>query len=86
MTTGVDNQLAKILVARERMSTAIIQADEMCRRAFWTKTPYPLHSSDQCKQASLNVVRLAAEYEKILDETEKIPFVSVKTTTNVTKN
>lgn len=85
MTTGADKQFEKFLVARERMSTAIVKADELCRRALWSKT-YPLHSSEQCKQASLDVVRLAAEYEKILDETEKIPFVTVKTTTNVTKN
>ena len=70
MTTSVNDQFVKILVARERVSTATIKADELCRRAIWSNN-YPLHSSEQCKQASLNVVRLATEYEKILNEVEQ---------------
>lgn len=70
MTTRIDSRLEKILLSRERMSTAIIRANELCRLALWTKTA-PLHSRDECKQASLKVVRLAAEYEKILNETEQ---------------
>lgn len=80
MTTHIDTRLEKVLVTRERMSTAIIQADELCRRALWTKAA-PLYSSDQCKEASLKVVRLAAEYEKILNELESTSFVTTTTTT-----
>lgn len=61
------SNVGRILIAREQLAVAAIQAKEYCRVAPGL-TNFPVHGSTDCREASLKVVQLAAAYEKMLKD------------------
>ncbi len=64
------SNVGRILIAREQLAVAVVEANEHCRLTPGLKN-FPLHGTTNCREASLKVIQLASAYETMLKEALK---------------